>query len=175
MEYVLDGEVPDPELPGQKFVCITFVPHPEQNTMYFKIRGSYETFQEAQDRAIYLTSINPFLPIYVGEVGKFLPSQSHMINLNHFNQTDHPESVSIPYNIVSESHHIQDVEQTETLTTNNNKIECLACTDKSRNAVFLPCRHLVYCLDCSHLHIKQNTSCPICRTKISEIINIFTP
>jgi len=50
---------------------------------------------------------------------------------------------------------------------------CVICMDNLANVVCLPCKHLSLCSFCC----RQNevTSCPICRSEISDKIQIFIP
>jgi hypothetical protein len=49
--------------------------------------------------------------------------------------------------------------------------ECKVCMSAQVSVVFLPCKHLVCCKDCSiSLH-----TCPLCRGKINATINIYMP
>ena len=114
-EFNLENDQGDPEIQGQKFVCLSYAPHITLNTLYFKVRGSFATFEEAQERAMELHQNDPMFNIYIGEVGKFLPAQSNMINLsapsqNFFQEegslpetnSDNPNPFNIPINIISE-------------------------------------------------------------------------
>jgi hypothetical protein len=50
--------------------------------------------------------------------------------------------------------------------------KCVICFTNKKNTVFLPCRHLACCYDCSrHQTI---TECVICRTHIQDRMQIFT-
>jgi predicted small secreted protein len=67
----------DPSVNNQKFVCISvltpknFKEETKMHTM--KVRGSYESYEEAKKRADFLRNIDPNVNVYVGEVGKWLP------------------------------------------------------------------------------------------------------
>ena len=51
---------------------------------------------------------------------------------------------------------------------------CIICLDKKRNAITIPCNHLITCMDCfdnlssDFFHKKI---CPICRVQIQSVIN----
>ena len=72
----------DPAVPNQKYVCISILT-PKNfkqeegkepitiSTM--KVRGCYESVEEAKKRADFLRNIDPNINVYVGEVGKWLP------------------------------------------------------------------------------------------------------
>lgn len=71
----------DPVISSQKY-CVVSVLTPKnwaesdekKSTMYtFKVRGSYETVEEAQKRIQYLNSIDSNVNIYLAEVGKWCP------------------------------------------------------------------------------------------------------
>lgn len=67
----------DPSVNNQKFVCISvltpknFKEETKMHTM--KVRGSYDSYEEAKKRADFLRNIDPNVNVYVGEVGKWLP------------------------------------------------------------------------------------------------------
>lgn len=71
----------DPVIPNQKFVCISVLTPKNfkqeegkpitMSTM--KVRGSYDTYEEAKKRADFLRNVDPNINVYVGEVGKWLP------------------------------------------------------------------------------------------------------
>jgi myosin heavy subunit len=74
----------DPILSNQKFVCISVLTpknFKEETTMStLKVRGSYETYEEAKKRADFLRNIDPNINVYVGEVGKWLPFEDNPEN-----------------------------------------------------------------------------------------------
>ena len=66
----------DKPLPGQNYVCISFVsPEGIRNTTIrgLKIRGVFEKLEYAQEHAEKLQKEDPSFHIYVGEMGKWLP------------------------------------------------------------------------------------------------------
>lgn len=66
----------DPELSGQKFVCLSFLQPSkgDQTTLTgIKIRGVFEEYDEACKRAKELQEMDPAFNVFVGEVGKWLP------------------------------------------------------------------------------------------------------
>ena len=72
----------DPLVPNQKYVCISVLTPKnfkqeegkEPITMStMKVRGCYESVEEAKKRADFLRNIDPNINVYVGEVGKWLP------------------------------------------------------------------------------------------------------
>jgi len=72
----IDHLTEDPPIVGQRFVCLSFVsPEGIRNctTRALKIRGSYATYQEAQERCEELQKQDPDFDIFIGEVGKWLP------------------------------------------------------------------------------------------------------
>jgi len=46
--------------------------------------------------------------------------------------------------------------------------ECCVCLTNPREVIFEPCRHLCVCLECNH----QLSECPVCRTVISNTVEI---
>lgn len=66
----------DPELGGQKWCCVSFISKDNikgATLNALKIRGSFSTREEAEQRAKDLAKIDPNFNVYVGEVGKWLP------------------------------------------------------------------------------------------------------
>ena len=49
---------------------------------------------------------------------------------------------------------------------------CVICEEATKRVVLLPCKHLCLCSACSKL--EQVTDCPMCRTKISDKMEVFT-
>lgn len=68
----------DPEIPGQKWVLISFL-SPErikdvsQRIRGLKIRGVYSTQEDAEKASKLLRERDPYFNIYVGSVGRWLP------------------------------------------------------------------------------------------------------
>lgn len=67
----------DDLLPGQKWVCLSFI-SPEGKIKNckirgLKVRGVYDSREEADERATALQKIDPDFDVFVGEVGKWLP------------------------------------------------------------------------------------------------------
>ena len=64
-------------------------------------------------------------------------------------------------------------------TTSSDKA-CVVCLSAAPECVFLPCRHLVVCKECSAQHFqKKNSSsdavkCPVCRGEVKDILEVFT-
>ena len=50
--------------------------------------------------------------------------------------------------------------------------ECLICCAEIRNTVFLPCKHSCTCKNCAHSLRMRNSSCPICKTPINDLLII---
>ena len=47
---------------------------------------------------------------------------------------------------------------------------CVVCMDRRRNALFLPCRHIVVCDECaSRVHV-----CPVCKLKFTSLVRLKT-
>lgn len=66
----------DPEIPGQKFVCLSFLtPTKEEQTslLGMKVRGVFDDYEVACRKAKELQEMDPAFHVFVGEVGKWLP------------------------------------------------------------------------------------------------------
>lgn len=76
MSKYIDQLTEDPVISNQLWVCISFL-SPETITncslRAIKIRGVFNTREEADKRAKFLREIDPDFNIYIGEVGKWLP------------------------------------------------------------------------------------------------------
>ena len=53
---------------------------------------------------------------------------------------------------------------------NPDETLCVACLDRPRDAVLLPCRHTVMCIHCAWELKGQNKPCPFCRSVIEQVI-----
>ena len=60
---------------GQKYVCLSFLTDKENKTTLsgIKIRGVFETYDEACAHCKNLQAIDPAFNVFVGEMGKWLP------------------------------------------------------------------------------------------------------
>lgn len=76
VEKKIDHLTEDPPIPGQQWVCLSFL-SPEGikncNIRGIKVRGVFGTKEEAEKRAEYLSKTDPNFDVFVGEVGKWLP------------------------------------------------------------------------------------------------------
>ena len=54
------------------------------------------------------------------------------------------------------------------------KNECIICYKEiNKKIALIPCGHTTICKDCSQLQYDSNKKCPICRSEITQIVNIF--
>ncbi|KAK9500954.1 hypothetical protein O3M35_002111 [Rhynocoris fuscipes] len=51
---------------------------------------------------------------------------------------------------------------------------CIVCMDAKRNTMLLNCRHLVLCMRCAEHIVTVSRECPVCRTFILDVINVYT-
>lgn len=76
MSQKIDYLTEDKPLPNQKFVCLSFLsPEGISNCKIrgLKVRGVYDTYEEATSRAKTLRDTDKHFHVFVGEVGKWLP------------------------------------------------------------------------------------------------------
>jgi myosin heavy subunit len=76
MSQKIDYLTEDKPLTNQKFVCLSFLsPEGISNCKIrgLKVRGVYETYEEATERAKNLRDVDKHFHVFVGEVGKWLP------------------------------------------------------------------------------------------------------
>jgi hypothetical protein len=59
----------------------------------------------------------------------------------------------------------------EDRATEDDDIVCRICAINERCCVVVPCGHIVYCISCANK--KLDNVCPLCRTKIENVIRIF--
>jgi hypothetical protein len=79
MSKKIDYLKEDPELAGQKYACVSIIT-PEtvkgsekMDVRAFKIRGVYNSYDSAVERAKELQKSDPLHNVYVADVGKWLP------------------------------------------------------------------------------------------------------
>lgn len=51
---------------------------------------------------------------------------------------------------------------------------CIVCQDNTRNVVFIPCKHLCLCHDCSPRLMQGSRKCPLCRRRIHSSMKVYT-
>lgn len=76
MSEKIDYLTEDKPVPNQKFVCLSFLsPEGISNCKIrgLKVRGVYETYEDASERAKELRDQDKHFHVFVGEVGKWLP------------------------------------------------------------------------------------------------------
>ena len=49
------------------------------------------------------------------------------------------------------------------------EFECVICLEEARAVVFLPCKHIACCEKCA----KAIKNCPVCRTAVESILQVF--
>lgn len=79
MSKKIDYLTTDPEIPGQRWVCLSFLT-PELvkmekncNVRSVKVRGVYSSEEEAKDRCEKLQKMDGMHNVYIAPVGKWLP------------------------------------------------------------------------------------------------------
>lgn len=51
---------------------------------------------------------------------------------------------------------------------------CTVCQERNRDILLLPCKHVCICNDCTQQILRRRSAkCPLCRTKISQAMNVF--
>lgn len=83
----------------------------DQKILGIKIRGVYEEYQEATDRASQLQKIDKYHNIFVGEIGKWLPFDVDTTNMGAEDQVYREKSLNKYMKSYKES--LQDEEKTE--------------------------------------------------------------
>merc|ERR1711916_246365 len=76
MSQKIDYLTEDKPLANQKFVCLSFLsPEGISNCKIrgLKVRGVYDTYEDATERAKELRDMDKHFHVFVGEVGKWLP------------------------------------------------------------------------------------------------------
>lgn len=58
---------------NQKYVCLSFLVEEGKSLTGIKVRGSFETYEDACNHAKKLQNIDESFNVFVGEVGKWLP------------------------------------------------------------------------------------------------------
>lgn len=60
-------------------------------------------------------------------------------------------------------------------STDNEAMMCVICLSEPKRYIALPCRHLLFCSSCVEAFARQSKKeCPICRSKISDLFEIYT-
>lgn len=62
------------------------------------------------------------------------------------------------------------------LGSQEDRLLCVICQDKSKSVLVLPCRHLCMCEACAKVvssDAELPKTCPLCRTAISRLINVY--
>lgn len=68
------------------------------------------------------------------------------------------------------------LEQLNMTLPNSNDAEsncCVACQERPKSIVLLPCRHLCLCRNCSLEFQSKQSSCPLCREEIIDVMQVY--
>ena len=106
---------------------------------------------------VFWHSGDEFLTKHLVNKNKILPILSHYTN---YIDTLH-KNISI---LIEKYNNRQSLD--------NNDWLCIICKNAKRETLYLPCRHLQFCKNCSLEWIKDHKKCPICRTKIEGILDV---
>jgi hypothetical protein len=52
---------------------------------------------------------------------------------------------------------------------------CIICMTDSSTVAMLPCCHLSLCLQCARVLLVRNSTCPVCRTAITDLLHLMIP
>ena len=120
IDYLTEDEIIEKQL----FVCMSFL-SPEGikncNVRGLKIRGVYNTQEEANNRAEYLQKIDPNFHVFVGEVGKWLPWDPDPNSIkDHVYREKELNKLMKEYNKNLERTKEMEVERKQELQNNNN-------------------------------------------------------
>ncbi|XP_063908731.1 death-associated inhibitor of apoptosis 1-like isoform X1 [Zophobas morio] len=73
-------------------------------------------------------------------------------------------------NITKEKECEQNVcEQGSSASPDDGILRCKICDSNERNVIFIPCKHILACDECS----RQFNNCPVCRKRIDERMKVF--
>ena len=106
----------DPAVPNQKYVCISILTpknfKDSKTTMStLKVRGCYESFEEASKRGEFLRNIDPHINVYVGEVGKWLPFDVDVSNMGSEDQVYREKSLNKYMKSYKDALHEEEVDE----------------------------------------------------------------
>jgi len=51
--------------------------------------------------------------------------------------------------------------------------ECVVCFDGAKNMLLLPCAHIATCVNCTTYIMNSTKQCPVCRTKITQVVRTY--
>lgn len=62
----------------------------------------------------------------------------------------------------------------EDIETENDNERCSVCFTNKKSVLYTPCNHITCCNQCSRTLITKKLECPVCRTEIKQMINVYT-
>lgn len=77
-----------------------------------------------------------------------------------------PDEVALPVQIIDPTSD----------SASDNEALCIVCTDRNADTVYLPCRHMKCCQECSSLLAAQSEngfSCPFCKQSVATTLVVF--
>lgn len=67
----------------------------------------------------------------------------------------------------------QNVVPTVSVNVTGKEFYCIICDERQKCVLFLPCKHVCTCFECSELNLLYGRKCPLCRTIIQKKLKIF--
>jgi len=130
--------------------------------VYYVCMGEHDSFLLAESLGEFLF-MNKTIKIQKADPIKF----NHFLKKYKRQEAQAKQDVK-PENMEKEEEEkiVEKEEKEEKLTIED---ECNVCLENKKDSVLLPCAHRTVCLICA----KKLSQCPICRSKISQIIKIF--
>lgn len=59
------------------------------------------------------------------------------------------------------------------ISTEIEEEQCIICLDNKKCILYVPCHHVASCNQCAQKIIQSKQQCPICRTKVEQMIQVF--
>ncbi|XP_071686052.1 putative E3 ubiquitin-protein ligase XBAT35 [Rutidosis leptorrhynchoides] len=116
------------------------------------------------------TQIVPTAPInHVAP--SLIPSAPPMPDMEYDGPINYPSIDSAPIDL---SETITNAESTgEKEKTNSDSSSCVICLDAPVEGACIPCGHMAGCMSCLNEIKGKNWGCPVCRTKIDQVVRLY--
>ncbi|XP_068665313.1 putative E3 ubiquitin-protein ligase XBAT35 [Aristolochia californica] len=93
-------------------------------------------------------------------------------NIQFDSPVHYPTIDSSPIDLATPSEEAKPVGREE--DTDDSSALCVICLDAPKEGACVPCGHVVGCMSCLNDIKAKGWGCPVCRTKISQVIKLYT-
>lgn len=166
--------IPEEEEEDQAGDCPPLFSSFDSSTTYHSFRSRSSQISDSSSCASFIYASAPALQDLDEELEFYSDSRSSQSSILELFAIDDVECDTENRTEKHQPRNIRmDNEEKEIRTMEVPNDDCVICMDVNRDAVAVPCGHLVSCYSCLESYRDQDSGCPICRGEIEMIIRVY--